>query len=112
MTERTDEQWVVEIEAMLESDGGCVRYFAESDVDEAERFRSLCRKAGRSLGWKVRTYRHAGWTPGEIAAGVSLIDSNPVHQEALRIRREKLMRQVLETIPPRTVDLRPGPPQR
>lgn len=57
---------------------------------EVEPTRSLMRKAGRVLGWKVRTHARGNFVVADV------IESNPLHQELVRIRLWKHMREVAD----------------
>lgn len=56
-----------------------------NDRAAIERARSLGRRAGRRIGWKVRTFEtpHAG---GATVVTVVVTDSSPLHQRLLRAR--------------------------
>lgn len=76
-----------------------VRRFHENDIDEIKQFRALGRRAGRELGWKVRTFQLDPVEPIErdVIVYVAVVDSTPLHQELMRVRGEKAVRKALKS---------------
>lgn len=60
----------------------------EADREEIAKVRALGRRAGRSLGWKVRTVV-SDPARREAAGFVAVIESSPLHEELMRVRGMK-----------------------
>ncbi|MCH5643965.1 MULTISPECIES: hypothetical protein [unclassified Gordonia (in: high G+C Gram-positive bacteria)] len=65
----------------------------EADVD---RVRSIGRRVGRELGWKIQTVRSAVAVNGMVRVVIVVKESNPLHAQLIRIREEKAMRRAME----------------
>lgn len=69
-----------------------------ADQNGAKRIRSLGRRAGRELGWKVRTFLvepAEGGGTGLVL--VVVIESNPLHQQLMDMRADKALRKAFES---------------
>lgn len=79
----------------LRDQGQFVRHMAAGDVEGITKVRSLGRRAGRDLGWKVRTFATAPDDRDDrmVVVIVAVTDSNPLHQQLLQVRGEKALRK-------------------
>lgn len=59
----------------------------------AKEFRSYGRRAGRELGWKVRTYVATVDKGSSIRVGVVIHESTPEHQNELWERGQEMIRK-------------------
>lgn len=82
----------------LKTRGQFVRHCDETDTDEIARIRSLGRRAGRSLGWKIATFASDPdrREDRKVVVIVAVEESNPLHHELMRIRGEKAIRKMFE----------------
>lgn len=71
---------------------------AVSDEEGITSLRSLGRRAGRELGWKVRTFV-VDPTGGDSMALVILVvtESNPLHEQLMTMRADKALRKAFES---------------
>jgi hypothetical protein len=69
-----------------------------SDEEGIKRLRSLGRRAGRELGWKVRTFV-VDPAEGSSSALVALVvtESNPLHEQLMTMRADKALRKAFES---------------
>ena len=88
--------------AALKAESQYVQHFDEDDVEGVQKVRSLGRRAGRELGWKIMTHasdpdkrqdRH-------VVVIVVAAESTPLHEELMRIRGEKKLRQFWDRLDP------------
>lgn len=72
------------------------------DTAAIERVRSLGRRAGRELGWRITTFASdpAKRDDGASVVSVCVRDSTPLHRELLRIRGRKAIEAWARTILP------------
>lgn len=106
MSTTPDEQAIQRICSELRSRGQFTAHVDGADTDEIKRTRSLGRAAGRRLGWKVRTYATdpAKRDDGKSVVVVVLVESNPLHEELLRVRGQKAVAQAMDEIFRRETD--------
>ena len=69
-----------------------------ADEEGIKRLRSLGRRAGRELGWKVRTFV-VDPAEGSSSAMVVLVvtESNPLHEQLTSMRADKALRKAFES---------------
>ena len=85
------EQITVSLKASGQWDGD----FYDHDREQIARVRSLGRRAGRNLGWKIRTFEtHPSRDDRIVRVIVVVEESSPIHQELMRIRSDKAVRRV------------------
>lgn len=91
-----DEQLQDEILRALEIDHQYVAYFEAAQTEQIALVRSLGRKAGRHLGWKIRTSQstHSTRAGQMVSVVVIVISSTPDEEERLRERGELLIRNM------------------
>ena len=68
------------------------------DEEGIKRLRSLGRRAGRELGWRVRTFvvdPAAGSSSGLVVLVVT--ESNPLHEQLMTMRADKALRKAFES---------------
>lgn len=81
----------------LRGAGQSVRHIEASKVEDIEAFRALGRKAGRQLGWKVRTFQIAPQRGMRDAIVVVVVtESTALHQELMRLRGRKALRHAFD----------------
>ncbi|MGU3500890.1 hypothetical protein ACLBYA_19005 [Mycobacterium sp. C31M] len=70
--------------------------FNEEDVEEIAKVRGLGRRAGRSLGWKVRTFQTdpAQRTDRRVRVIVAVTESSPLHEQLMDVRHKKAIRKI------------------
>lgn len=73
------------------------RVFDADDTDGVKRLRTIGRRAGRELGWKVRTLTSILDT-GRVRVYIVVEESTPLRDELMSIRRRKLTRRALTQI--------------
>lgn len=91
---------VRQIAADLRSDGQYIVGIDGDNVEEVKRVRALGRKAGRQLGWKIRTYASDPERRDDHRSVVIVYvdESNPLHEELMRMRSEKRMRAAFDSL--------------
>ena len=89
-----------QITAGLKSTSQYLAFFDEDDADGIKRLRSIGRRAGRDLGWKVRTFTTdpRKRDDGRIVVLVVVEESTPLHEQLMKIRGNKLIAKVMEGI--------------
>ncbi|WP_394937736.1 hypothetical protein [Psychromicrobium sp. YIM B11713] len=94
--ESVDELLLEQIIDGLKFRGQFVRHCDETDTDEVARIRSLGRRAGHNLGWKIITFASDPdrREDRKIVVVVAVEESNPLHEELMRIRGEKTIRKM------------------
>jgi hypothetical protein len=82
----------------LRASGQCVRHFQPNEIAKIDQFRDLGRRAGRQLGWKVRTAQSDPPHPpdGAVVVFIVVTQSTTLHQELMRIRGEKALRRAFD----------------
>ncbi len=80
----------------LEIDHQFFTHFYPEQVEEIERTRVLARRAGRQLGWKVRTIQTSPErrADGKVVVGVVAIESEPEEEQRIRERSDLLIRNM------------------
>lgn len=69
-----------------------------SDEEGIKKVRSLGRRAGRELGWKVRTFVVDPTDGGSSALVVLVVtESNPLHEQLMTMRADKALRKAFES---------------
>lgn len=84
------------IEAGLRSTGQYIIGCPSHDFEQIAKVRSLGRRVGRSLGWKIRTF--AASRPnddGDTNVIIVVEESTPLHEQLMRVRGEKAMRRAI-----------------
>jgi hypothetical protein len=73
-------------------------HMSVTDADGIKKLRSLGRRAGRELGWKVRTFV-IDPAEGSSSAMVVLVvtESNPLHEELMTMRADKALRKAFKS---------------
>lgn len=65
-----------------------------TDEEGIKRLRSLGRRAGRELGWKVRTFVIDPVEGGDSAMVILVVtESNPLHEQLMDTRADKAIRK-------------------
>lgn len=92
----TDEGILAEMKSCLKDRG---QWDMWVDADEAKRYRSLGRRAGRELGWKIATRALPATNgTGRERVFIILMDSTPLHQQLLRVRGQKQIMEYLNRL--------------
>lgn len=69
-----------------------------TDEEGIKRLRSLGRRAGRELGWKVRTLVVDPIEGGDSAMVILVVtESNPLHEQLMDIRADKAIQKAFES---------------
>lgn len=91
-----DRMLLERITVALKASGQWDGDFDEHDREQIAKVRSLGRRAGRNLGWKVRTFEtHPDRRDDRIVKVIVVVEeSSPIHQELMRIRNDKAIRRV------------------
>ena len=72
-----------------------------ADEDGIKKLRSLGRRAGRELGWKVRTFVVDPTDGGGSALVVLVVtESNPLHEQLMTVRADRALRKAFESWDP------------
>ena len=95
MAEYDEVQLASDIEDGLREIGSFDMTCPEEYVDWV---RSIGRRVGRELGWKIKTVRSAVAINGRVRVVIVVKESNPLHAQLIRIREEKAMRQAMERL--------------
>ena len=87
-----------DIVTALKSNGQFVVHLDDGD-ERIETVRSLGRRAGRQLGWKVRTFATdpTHRDDHKVVVIVAVTDSNPLHQQLMQVRGDKALRRAFES---------------
>lgn len=89
-----DDELVAAIQLRLELDHQYVVRRPLGDVEGVEAVRSAGRRAGRGLGWKVRTFAQGH---GDVTVvGVVVIESTPEDDARIRERGDLLLREAMK----------------
>lgn len=75
------------------------RTFEADDIDGVKNLRALGRRAGRELGWKVRTLAVTLDT-GRVRVYIVVEESTPLRDELMNIRSRKSIRNAMENMLP------------
>lgn len=88
-----------QITAALRSESQYMAFLDEDDIEGVKRVRSLGRRAGRDLGWKVKTFASDPRKRDDrrIVVIVVVEESTPLHQELMRVRGDKAIRAAMST---------------
>lgn len=91
-----DEALLNEIMRELEIDHQYMRFFLPQDSDDIARVRRLGRKAGRTLGWKIRTMQTnpAARDDGKVVVLVTVIESTPEEEKRMNERTSLIVSQI------------------
>jgi|GEM_PF-5836625 len=87
------------IESALRSTGQYVIGCPSHDSEQVAKIRSLGRRVGRTLGWKVSTF--AASRPndaGDINVIIVVEESTPLHEQLMRVRGDKALRRAINNI--------------
>lgn len=90
----SEQRLVDELIGELRGTGQSVRRFDVSRVGDIQKFRAMGRKAGRQLGWKIRTFQIDPAGPGD--GDVIVTGSTPLHQELMRLCSTKALRRAFD----------------
>jgi hypothetical protein len=95
----SDDQLLEAITAGLREKGQFIQHCDADDLEGINKVRSLGRRVGRNLGWKVRTSAVdlGAQNDGTVVVLVVRVESTPLHQQLLDIRREKVIRGWMES---------------
>lgn len=96
-----------QIKAALKRDGQFVIHIDGDETPAIEKVRALGRRAGRELGWKVRTHATdpSRREDGQSVVYVVVIEASPLREQLAHIRARKAMSRLWEQIAP------PPPPE-
>lgn len=91
-----DEELYGEILRALEIDHQYVTHLEPAEIERIALVRSLGRKAGRQLGWRVRTFQS---DPGrredrKVVVVVAVVESSPEERARIHERSELLIRSM------------------
>jgi hypothetical protein len=89
-----DEELAAHIAQVLEIDHQFVVRADAAAAEQITRLRSAGRKAGRILGWKIRTFVRE-LDAGSVVVGVLVIESTPDDAARLRERGDLLIREAM-----------------
>ena len=97
-----DNLLLARIENDLRSRGQYTVVLPGDDTESIEKVRSLGRRAGRELGWRITTFASdpVKRNDGASVVTVCVRDSPPLHRELLRIRGRKAIEAWARTIVP------------
>lgn len=100
MEDVSDEVLVAEILRVLEIDHQYVRWIDAHAQDEIAKIRHCGRRAGRALGYKVRTFVSdpAQRDDGKIGVFVVVIESTPEDRARIAERSQMLIEQAMSRI--------------
>lgn len=90
------EQLYGEILRALEIDHQYVAHLESVQTEQIALIRSIGRKAGRHLGWRVRTFQNdpSVRADGLVVVAVVVVESTPAEQARIRERSEFLIRNM------------------
>lgn len=88
-----------QVTAALQKDDYFEQTFEGDDTDGIDKLRSIGRRAGRELGWRIRTLATALDT-GRVRVHIVVEQSSPLRDELMSIRRRKLTRDAIAKIWP------------
>lgn len=92
-----DLRMVEEIKADLKDCRTFERHVPAHDAEGIAHLRSLGRRAGRELGWKVRTLVTDPSEHETVLVFVVVVGSNPLHEQLMTMRADKALRQAFES---------------
>ena len=70
------------------------QWMGAADEEGINSLRSLGRRAGRELGWKVRTFVIEPAEPdGSVLVVLAVTESNPLHEQLMTMRAHKALRE-------------------
>uniref|UniRef100_UPI003D8D0CFB hypothetical protein n=1 Tax=Gordonia sp. B7-2 TaxID=3420932 RepID=UPI003D8D0CFB len=95
MAEYDETRLASDIEDGLREIGSFDMTCPEEYVDQV---RSVGRRVGRELGWKIQTVRSAVAVNGKVRVVIVVKESNPLHQQLIRIREQKAMRRAMKRL--------------
>lgn len=92
----TEDEIYERILLRLELDHQYSAHVNPGNVERIKQIRALGRRAGRELGWKVRTFQtNPERRPdGKVVVGVVVVDSTLEDEERLRERAELIIRNM------------------
>lgn len=87
------------MEAGLRSTGQYIIRCPSCDSEQIAKIRSLGRRVGRALGWKVRTFAASRPSDADDTNVIIVVEeSTPLHEQLMRVRGEKAMRRAINNI--------------
>lgn len=97
--QRDDEALLEQIRTDLRDQGQFVRHMPEDDQEGIGRIRSIGRRVGRDLGWKIRTFATDPNAREDrmVVVFVVVVASNPLHEQLMTIRGDKAVRKAFES---------------
>jgi hypothetical protein len=90
-----DHRLLDQIKQALKANAQFAQHLAGGASEDVDKIRSLGRRAGRELGWKVRTFvrRSADRDDHTVRVLVVVEQSSPLHDELIRLRGAKAIRR-------------------
>ena len=94
ITEQAEEKLIHMVTKQLKADGYIqLTFVGKSHPQDAKLFRSLGRKAGKKLNWKVRTYQ-APARDGYTLAYVEVIEADAEHEARWKAQTDERLRNI------------------